>query len=116
MASKEDEQKRLCCKDERGFNYAPEICELAHAMDKMSHIEKCTALAKLADEQHSTGIKNGRVGFRPISDIQAAIGAVEVRPQEGPKRNGIEQGLRRARNRLRTEIRRALNLKEKETK
>lgn len=33
------------------------------------------------------------------------IGEDEVRPATGPKRNGIEQGLRRTRNRLRTELR-----------
>lgn len=32
----------------------------------------------------------------------------EVRPLEGPKRNGIEQGLRRTRNKTRAELRQAL--------
>lgn len=37
--------------------------------------------------------------------IVKAVGEDEVRLSEGPKRNGIDQGLRRARNKLRGEIR-----------
>jgi hypothetical protein len=33
------------------------------------------------------------------------IGPDETRPQEGPQRNGVAQGLRRARNKLRVELR-----------
>lgn len=36
------------------------------------------------------------------------IGGDEVRPQRGPKRNGVEQGLRRARNKVRAEQRQRL--------
>lgn len=35
----------------------------------------------------------------------AIVGEDEKRPAEGPKRNGIDQGLRRTRNKLRAELR-----------
>lgn len=41
--------------------------------------------------------------------ILELIGEDEVRPSEGPKRNGIDQGLRRTRNRLRAEQRKRLH-------
>lgn len=37
------------------------------------------------------------------------IGEDEIRPPEGPKRNGIEQGLRRTRNKLKAELRKKVN-------
>ena len=33
------------------------------------------------------------------------IGENEVRPESGPKRNGVDQGLRKARNKVRNELR-----------
>lgn len=38
-------------------------------------------------------------------ELMGIIGEDEVRPPSGPQRNGIEQGLRRTRNRLRAEQR-----------
>jgi len=43
-----------------------------------------------------------------LDELEKAVGDDEIRPSEGPKRNGIEQGLRRTRNRLRNELRSAI--------
>ena len=42
-------------------------------------------------------------------DILDLIGPDEERPTSGPKRNGIEQGLRRARNKEKRELRTKLH-------
>lgn len=39
------------------------------------------------------------------AEVERIIGEDEVRPESGPQRNGIMQGLRRARNKLRAEQR-----------
>lgn len=44
--------------------------------------------------------------------ILGLIGEDEVRPATGAKRNGIEQGLRRTRNKLRAALRQQVNRKE----
>lgn len=51
-------------------DFAPEIRTLAYAMETMSHLERCIAIAKLADEQHNIGLKNGRFGYIHESQVE----------------------------------------------
>lgn len=68
----------------------------------MSKLEDILKLMKVEEY----GIFPRSETVRQIKELfNELIGEDEVRPSEGPKRNGIEQGLRRARNRLRAELR-----------
>lgn len=49
--------------------YSPDIRQLAYAMENMSHTERCEAILSLANEQHDTGMKNGRFGY--VSEAEA---------------------------------------------
>lgn len=65
----------------------------------------------LGNEEHPKGLfkelKQALADFIE-GEVREIIGNDEMRPTEGPQRNGIVQGLRRARNKTRTEQRQRL--------
>jgi len=72
------------------------MSKLDELLDEVSFWDKRSEIEAAHQEQTKQCIKDLMLEL---------IGKDEIRPSEGPKRNGIEQGLRRARNRLKAELR-----------
>lgn len=73
-------------------------------------MSKLDDIFKSLEITHHSENGRGKISNAPvkqaIKDLMLEIvGEDEIRPSEGPKRNGIEQGLRRTRNKVRNELR-----------